>query len=100
MTIDIQFVKLDTSKSLSEFTIERLKKLASKYQWLISASVFFKVENNATEEKICDIELSLPGPKIFATSKERNFEMAVKETISDLDKQLRKRKEVTFKANN
>jgi putative sigma-54 modulation protein len=40
--------------------------------------------------------LSLPGPRIFATSNERNYELAVKETISDLEKQLKKRKE-TFK---
>jgi putative sigma-54 modulation protein len=43
------------------------------------------------------MELSLPGPKIFATYTEKNFEMAVKETINDLDIQLKKRKK-TFSA--
>ena len=59
----------------------------------------FKIENDALGEKICEMELSLPGPKIFASSKEKNFEMAVKETISDIQKQLKKRKELTFRAN-
>jgi len=40
------------------------------------------------------MELSLPGPKIFATSNEANYEDAVKHTIKDLEKQLKKRKEV------
>lgn len=40
------------------------------------------------------MELSLPGPRIFATSNERNFEVGVRETISDLERQLKKRKEV------
>jgi putative sigma-54 modulation protein len=41
---------------------------------------------------ICDMEVSLPGPKLFATSNEKNYEMAIKETISDIERQLKKRK--------
>lgn len=98
MTINIQFVKIPTSEALSAYTTDKLQKMAKKYSWLISADVFFKLEGDHTGKKICDMELSLPGPKIFASSKEDNFELAVKETISDLDRQLRKRKEVTFGA--
>ena len=55
--------------------------------------MFFKQDNNHKEQgKICNMELSLPGPRIFATSTEKNFESAVKETINDLDIQLKKRK--------
>ncbi len=96
MTISIQYVKLPTSEALTEYTTKKLQKLSAKYGWVINAEVFFKIENNTPAEKICEIELSLPGPKLFAVSKEKNFEMAVKETISDLEKQLKKRKEVTF----
>lgn len=97
MTINFQFVNLDYSDSLAAHTTERLKKLADKYEWLISADVFFKEEANAPEKnKICNIKLSLPGPQIFATSQEKNYEMAVKETINDLEIQLKKRKE-TYK---
>lgn len=96
MTISIQFVKLPTSEALTQYTTEKLQKLATKYSWVIHTEVFFKIENNTTAEKICEMELSLPGPKLFAASKEKNFEMAVKETISDLERQLKKRKEVTF----
>jgi putative sigma-54 modulation protein len=97
MTINIQFVNLDYSDSLAEHTTERLHKMAEKYDWLINADVFFKEEGNEPEKgKICNIKLSLPGPQIFATSDEKNFEMSVKETISDLVIQLKKRKE-TYK---
>ena len=44
--------------------------------------------------KICKIELSAPGPRIFATSNEETYENAVKRTIKDLEKQLKKRKEM------
>ncbi|MEO8774375.1 MAG: HPF/RaiA family ribosome-associated protein [Gelidibacter sp.] len=94
MTINIQFVNLDHSDSLAEFTTEKLNKMAEKYDWLINADVFFKEEGTNPEKgKICNIKLSLPGPQIFATSDEKNFEMSVKETISDLEIQLKKRKQ-------
>ncbi len=99
MTTSIQFVKLPTSEALTAYTHKKLEKLATRYGWIISIDVFFKIENDALGEKICEMEVSLPGPKLFAVSKEKNFEMAVKETISDLDKQLKKRKGVTFRAN-
>jgi len=38
------------------------------------------------------MELSMTGPRIFASSNEENYELAVKNTIKDLEKQLEKRK--------
>ncbi|MEZ4858166.1 MAG: ribosome-associated translation inhibitor RaiA [Flavobacteriaceae bacterium] len=99
MTIHFEFVKIPVSETLKDYATKKLQKLAAKYDWVIHTEVFFKIENDVLNEKICEMELSLPGPKIFASSKEKNFEMAVKETISDLQKQLKKRKELTFRAN-
>lgn len=93
MTINIQFVKMPTSESMTQYVTKKLQKIATHYEWVIRADVAFKMENDATEKgHICDIELSLPGPKIFAVSNEKNYEMAVKESINDLRKQLKKRK--------
>ncbi len=95
MTVNFQYVGVDVSESLSAFTKEKLEKLFNRYEFLISAMVYFKQEgNNSDTGKICNIELSLPGPRIYATSDEHNFEVAVRETISDLERQLKKRKEV------
>jgi putative sigma-54 modulation protein len=93
MNINIQFVKMETSESLSAFITEKLQNIFKKYEWIIRIDVFIKVENDPTEMgNICDMEVSLPGPKLFATSNEKNYEMAVKETISDIERQLKKRK--------
>lgn len=93
MTVNIQYVNMDSSDALSAFTKEKLEKLANKYEWLINCDVHFKLDNNKNEQgHICNMEVSLPGPRIFATSNEKNYEMAVKETISDLERQLKKRK--------
>ena len=95
MTVTFQYVDVDVSETLSAFTKEKLEKFFNRYEFLISASVHFKHdEKDHDNGKICNIELSLPGPRIFATSNERNFEVSVRETISDLERQLKKRKEV------
>ncbi|SHH76171.1 putative sigma-54 modulation protein [Winogradskyella wandonensis] len=97
MTVNFEYVNVDVSETLSQFTRERLDKLSNKYEFLISAQVYFKQDEKDHEAgKICNIELSLPGPRIFAKSNEREYELAVTETINDLKRQLDKRKE-TYK---
>lgn len=99
MTIEIQFVKTETIDSISAFVSQKLEKLYMKYENLIRANVTFKEENeNSAEEKSCSIELSLPGPRIFASSKESCYEVAAKKTIEELEKQLKKRKTITQNA--
>jgi ribosomal subunit interface protein len=94
MTVNFQYVNTDVSETLSQFITERLEKLANKFEFIISAQVYIKHDDKDHEAgKICNIELSLPGPRIFATSNERNYEVAATETINDLTRQLKKRKE-------
>lgn len=95
MTATIQYVKMPTSESMSQFVSKKLQKLAEKYDWIITADVFFKLENDPKGiGKICEIALNTPGPNLFATSREKNFELAAKKTVIELEKQLKKRKAV------
>ena len=94
MKINIQFVHMPTSEALEAYTIKKLKRLAKKYDSIIHSDVFFKiVKDPKGNGRICEIELSLAGPRLFASSNETNYEFALKNTISDLEKQLKKRKE-------
>ncbi len=93
MTINIQYVHMPTSESLSQIISEKLEKLHHKFNWVLKAEVFLKLENkNFGENQICEIELSAPGPRLFATSKKDDFEKAVVSTIKELEHQLKKRK--------
>jgi ribosome-associated inhibitor A len=95
MTVNFQYVNTDVSETLSAITEEKLKKLADKFEFVISAQVYFKHDDKDHKAgKICNIELSLPGPRIFAKSNKHNYELAVSETINDLTRQLKKRKEI------
>lgn len=95
MTINIQFERMPFSESMTEYMITKLHKLGEKYAWIVNANVFFKKENGPSGNgKICEIELGMPGPKIFASSRDTNFELAAKETTLEIEKQLQKRKAV------
>jgi len=93
MTIEIQYVQMPTSESMNDLANEKLNKLAQKYDWLIRAQVHFKLENDPTgNNKVCEMELSAPGPRLFAKSSSNDFEKSLAETIHELERQLRKRK--------
>lgn len=89
----IQFVQSETDETAQQLVLEKIEQLSKKYTWLIRADVFFKEEKDSNGKgKICDIRLSCPGPRIFASSNEESFEAAIAETIRDLEVQLKKRK--------
>ncbi len=93
MEINVQFVKMRSGEVMDAFVRKKLNKLEKRYDWIIKADVFYKLEKDPKKKgKICDIQLSVPGPRIFATSNEETFELATDNSIRDLDKQLKKRK--------
>lgn len=93
MQIKSQFVQMPNILSVDELVIKKLQKLGDKFDWIIGADVFFREEpDTAGKGRICEIRLSVPGPRIFASSNEESFEAAVSETINDLKVQLKKRK--------
>lgn len=95
MVVNIQYQKMRTSESLSQLLLKKLERLSHKYQWLIKANVLFKEENDKRGAgKVCEIELSAPGPRLFAKADTDNFEKAMAETINELKRQLEKRQEV------
>ncbi|MDE3740855.1 ribosome hibernation-promoting factor, HPF/YfiA family [Maribacter polysaccharolyticus] len=98
MTINIQYVQMPTSEAMNDLITSKLNRLAGKFEWVIRAEVHFKKENDPSGKgKICEMELSAPGPRIFARSNEDDFEKAAANTIKDLEKQLNKRKAIMNK---
>ena len=97
MTVNFQYVNTDVSETLSAYIEERLEKLSNKNEFLISAQVYVKHDDkDHNAGKMCNIELSLPGPRIYAMSNESTYEAAVNEAIRDLKIQLEKRR-ATYK---
>ncbi|RKN78693.1 ribosome hibernation-promoting factor, HPF/YfiA family [Ulvibacterium marinum] len=95
MEIVYEYHDVEASSRLEVMVKERLEKLHEKYADVIRADVFFKTENTTSDEtgKICNIRLSLPGPRLFAEASHAEFASSISESVNDLERQLRKRKE-------
>ncbi|WBU88671.1 ribosome hibernation-promoting factor, HPF/YfiA family [Cellulophaga omnivescoria] len=94
MQIIFEYHDVTASSRLENIAKEKLEHLHKKFNFVHRADVFFKVQNRSDDqEQICDIRLSMPGPRIFASTNADNFESAIAETVRDLDNQLQKTKD-------
>ena len=95
MNITFEYDGVKASERLEELITKKLNKIESKFDFIVQAHVFLRTQNTSSpmSGKICKIQLSVPGPKLFAESNSKSFEASVQETIGDLDRQLSKKKE-------
>ncbi|SFR47264.1 putative sigma-54 modulation protein [Robiginitalea myxolifaciens] len=95
MDINFEYDHVKASDRLEILAAKRLQKLTDKYDFVVRSDVFFSHEKTSDPEtgKICKIRLSLPGPRLFAESSKKEYEMAIAEAADELERQLRKRKE-------
>ncbi len=88
-----EYTNVSANSKIESFTVKKLKKVFDQYPFVIRGDIFFKKENkNHQKGHICGIQLSAPGPRLYASSNEKNFENAISNTIDDLKDQLQKRK--------
>lgn len=93
MHTQIQIVKMASSEALTAFTLNKISKLTAKFNRIYAIDIYFKKENTpAGPGSICAIECSIPGQNIFASTSKNYFEHSVKVAISEIEKQLEKRK--------
>ncbi|MCL5127983.1 ribosome-associated translation inhibitor RaiA [Algibacter sp. L4_22] len=94
MQIIYQYHDVSANSSLEAIAKDKLESLQKKFNFVHRADVFFKVQNRTDDkEQICDIRLSLPGPRVFASTNAETFEAAIAETLQDLEIQLNKTKD-------
>ncbi|SFW25857.1 ribosome hibernation-promoting factor, HPF/YfiA family [Cellulophaga fucicola] len=94
MQIIYEYNDVTASSRLEAIAKEKLEHLHKKFNFIHRADVFFKVQNRTDDmQQICDIRLSMPGPRIFASTHAETFESAIAETVRDLDNQLQKTKD-------
>ena len=95
MNITFEYDGVKASERLEELIIKKLNKLESKFDFIVQAHVFLRTQNTSSplSGKICKIQLSVPGPQLFSESNSKSFEASIQEAVSDLDRQLSKKKE-------
>ena len=94
MTINVQAVNFNAKPGLEEYLEKKLSKLESLSDKIISAQVFFKVENTSDKNNKCvDIKLEVPGDDIVVKKCGQSFEECIDLSVDTLKKLIVRMKE-------
>jgi putative sigma-54 modulation protein len=93
MKVNINSVHFKTDRKLTDFINDKVGKLSSMYDGVISSDVTLKMENSeAPENKIAEIRLIIRGHDLYAKKQCKTFEEATDIAVEALRRQLKKRK--------
>lgn len=94
MNITIQSVHFTAADHLEEFINQKVVKLDQYFDGIVGAEVILRVvKSEDTENKVAEINLSVPGGDLFAKKQSKSFEESVDSACEALRKQLVKWKE-------
>lgn len=94
MKIQIQSVHFDMDIKLQEFIDAKVTKLISLYDRIESCKVILKLnKNNKNRNKVAEINLDIPGNRLFAKDQSESFEESFDMAYEEIKKQLLGRKE-------
>ena len=94
MTINVQAVNFDAKPGLEEYLEKKLSKLETLSDKIISAQVFFKIENTSEKNNKCiDIKLEVPGDDILVKKCGQSFEECIYLYVDTLKKLIIRKKE-------
>lgn len=94
MNITINVVKFKADAKLEQFVNEKVAKIDRLVDNATKCEVTLKVDKPESDNnKIAEIELSLPGQQLFNSKQANTFEEAVAECVDTLKVQIDKYKE-------
>jgi len=94
MTINIQSVHFDADKKLLDFISEKVNKLETFYDGIISGEVTLKLDkSNTSDNKIAEIKMLGRGHEFFAKKQCSSFEEATDLVCDALKSQIKKHKD-------
>ena len=87
-------IKFQQANVLKLLLQKKINKLVNKYDFIVRADVYFEAENTSNDQtgRKTKIQLSAPGPRLYAEESKEKFEISLAEVINQLDRQLQKRK--------
>lgn len=96
MKVHVHAVRFDADKSLIEFIKRKLEKLDTFYDRIISGEVFLRLdkgESSKIQTKHIEININVPGQKLFVQERGKTFEEATDLAMEALKSQIKKFKE-------
>jgi len=94
MKINVNSVKFKVDTKLDTLIRDKVEKLSSHYDNIVSSDVTLKLDNaNTVENKIVEIKVAIRGNDLFSKKQSKTFEEALDNATDALKKQLIKHKE-------
>ncbi len=94
MKVNAQSVNFNADVKLIRFVQDRLGKMETFYDKIVSSDVYLKVENtSAKENKIVEIKVNVPKDNLVVKKQCKSFEEAIDAACISLERQLIKMKE-------
>ena len=84
----------DADKKLVDFVNERVNKLGTYFDHIVSGEVHLKLGSASdNENKIAEIKINVPGRELFAKKHSKSFEESTDLCLDALKRQVQKHKE-------
>ncbi len=90
MKVQVHSIHFDADIKLIDFIQKKLDKLETFYDRMVDGEVFLRLNNEGIENKTVEIELRVPGSRLFAAEKATSFEAAAGLATDALRVQLKK----------
>lgn len=93
MKVIIQTPDFKATPQLQEFADSRVQKLTTFYNNIVEARVCLKLDHSENKEnKICELQVVIPGNDLFASKRAGTFEESVTLAVEAIRHQAEKRK--------
>lgn len=95
MTLDIQTVRFDADRKLTDHIRKKVDKLSTYHDRIVKVEVFLKLDNvvHQIKDKVAEIKVSIPKNEIFVKSSSKSFEASFDEAFDSVCTQIKRRKE-------
>jgi putative sigma-54 modulation protein len=90
MKLQVHAVHFSADQKLIGFIEQKVNKLETFYDRLVSGEVFLRLNNEGVENKTVEIKLKVPGSQLFAKEHAKSFEAAADMATEALRNQLEK----------
>lgn len=99
MQVQIHSIHFDADRRLISFIEQRVEKLNTFHDQILSCEVFLRIEkSDDRENKRTEIKIHVPGADFFAKRKGGSFESAMDETVEAIRRQIRKHRKLRLSA--
>ena len=95
MQLQIHSIHFDAERRLLDFIENKVEKLNTFHDQIISCEVFLRVEkSDDRENKVSEVKIHVPGADFFAKKRAASFEDGIDDSLEAIRRQIRKQKKL------